>query len=886
MVISFIFISRSFFLYSLNELENMEMTRASDQAKSVINIMIADQQEHSYDWANWDETYQLLQDGDTQTFRSRNLYLDTLNTLALDLMVFVTLEGDVIEHLSRKNDPNHALCLVSTLMSQQSIKKHIASSHNTHNADANSIADLFRVDNEVWAVSVTPIRNSEATKPSVGWLVWGKNLTKRFPGEFQSILSAQNRLALSLPDDMERSAQVNKATTMILRQGDSIVQWSPLSSNDRSTVAFLVTKAPREHFHRSSSLFAYLFMAVGLSTTVIAGGSFVFFKKGVATRFNTFEKGINLLFDKYQLSDQSSGKADELDRATQLVEALTTNALVAEGKVLDTQQKYRALYESKSVGLLVVLESKIIDLNNKTLDLLGYTREALICQSLATLCSTNEYEYHLELLYHQLSNGQLSFEAQLVARNGDIVDCQIEAASIQHNGQNALLFLIHDMGIQKKQQALIEELSGRDPVSGLKNRPTILKQVSQLIESEPNRFSLMYIAIENLKQVSAIYGHLVFDDAIRHATGVFNDLLSHYRVGRISEFEFIAIIPTNADAEQALDLGNKLIDTLTNKTEICGLAIDLNCKVVMVERKLTHHSLAYLLQAAYYSAQSEHGHQSKEVIMMSEGLSEDAQTALKITRELESAISGGQIGVLFQPIIDTKSEQINGFEALARWFHPTLGTVSPDVFIPLAEQNNLIVQLGESVLRQSCAFIHHLNQLRREQGLSPLSIHVNLSAKHFYHTDLTDHLTQVMDEFELCDSQLVVELTESMLMGVEAETIARMNEIKQLGIQLALDDFGTGYASFSTLIPFPLDMVKLDKSYIDQIETSERAEILVRNLANMTQELGLITVAEGVESLSQVHQLREWNIDEIQGYYFYKPMSAQQATKLFTTALT
>lgn len=142
-------------------------------------------------------------------------------------------------------------------------------------------------------------------------------------------------------------------------------------------------------------------------------------------------------------------------------------------------------------------------------------------------------------------------------------------------------------------------------------------------------------------------------------------------------------------------------------------------------------------------------------------------------------------------------------------------------------------------------------------------------------------LQKTIEQYQLEPGQLVLELTESILLGAEEETLQRMDAIKALGVQLALDDFGTGYSSFSSLCNFPLDIVKLDKSYIDRLEVNEKAKSLIRNIIHMAQELGLTTVAEGVENASQLRKLNVWNVDEIQGYYFYKPMNAAQALEKF-----
>lgn len=860
----------------------MEISRAGNQAQSVIEMMVHQQEERSYDWASWDETYYLLKEHDVASYRARNLFIETLDTLSVDLMAFVTLDGMVLDYLSREGQSINSVQQLSSLMSHDHIINHIAQMNLGADDMRQSLSGLFKVNQDVWVVSLTPVRNSEGTSLSTGWLLWGKNLTSSFPGDFKSILTTNNALVFDLPSQTTSLLASSKDNSVILRETENIVLLTTITGIDEAPITYLKTEITREHYNKGNLLFSYLFAAVGLSTSLIAGLTFFVFRKGVTNKFNTFENGINQLFAKYKLEDLNQGKSDELDKATRLVEVLSTHALIAEDKAQDTLQKYRALYESRSVGMLVILEGQIMDVNQKALELLGYLKEELVNESLTKLCSSNAKKCQVEEMYQQIENGQCSFEAKMIASNKEEIDCHIEAALIQHTGQSALMLLIHDLREQKKQLKLIRELEGKDPISGLNNRPAILNRVIHLIDTQPNQFSIMYISIDPLKQVSAVYGHLVFDDAIRHISGILKQQFNQYEIGRISEFEFLAIIPISTDFDSALSSANKLIDKFSIKTEVSGLSIDLSCKAVLVDSKLTHHSLEYLLQAAYYSTQTELESQYNEVLLMGEQLSEQAQTSLTINRELKSAIDSGQIGAFYQPIVDTQTGEVNGFEALARWFHPSLGIISPNVFIPLAEQNQLIVDLGEAILYQACRFINQINKRRCQDGSKTLSIHVNLSAKHFYHTCLTEYLKQVMTEFDIGAGQLTIELTESMLMGVETETINRMNEIKKLGVQLALDDFGTGYASFSTLCSFPLDVVKLDKSYIDQVETNDRAKTLLRSIANMAHELGLATVAEGVETASQVRKLKVWNIDEIQGYYFYKPMSEEDALKQFT----
>ncbi len=440
---------------------------------------------------------------------------------------------------------------------------------------------------------------------------------------------------------------------------------------------------------------------------------------------------------------------------------------------------------------------------------------------------------------------------------------------------------VSDMSEQKKQARMIKDLVGRDPVSGLYNRPATLARLDDLIQHQPNQFSFLYISIERLKQVSEVYGHLIFDDTINYIAAVFGAELRPFEVGRISEFEFIAIIEDVEQCDDAIQCATHFMDVLSRKTHILGIELDLSCQIAIADPEITHHSLGYLLQSGSFAVQRFQHKTVTEVIQIGADVAKRAQSALVISRDISQAIRDKAIIAHYQPIVDTESGKVNGFEALARWIHPELGFVPPDVFIDLAEQHQLIVELGESILRQACQFISTLNRTRADNGLNPLTVHVNLSAMHFYHARLPDALRHVMDEFGIAPGQLVIEITESTLLGIESETLERTKEIKSLGIQLALDDFGTGYSSFSTLCSFPLDIVKLDKSYIDQLENNDRARTLIRSIASMAKELGLTTVAEGVETASQLRKLKIWHVDEIQGYYFYKPMPESEALKAF-----
>ncbi|EHK8985942.1 EAL domain-containing protein [Vibrio vulnificus] len=882
-ILSTLFITRTFFLYSLDELENLEVSRANKQAQAVIEMMISLQEDRSYDWAYWDETYQLFTEGDIAGYRDRNLYQESLDTLSLDMMAFVSLKGEVVESLVRAQGDSTYNPLVSQIVANDSVKSHFTKMNSMLDLYRESKAGLLLIDEQLWVISLTPVRDSEGVSASSGWLIWGQNLSERFPGNFDAILTADNKLLglnqLQLPSE---SVQLSE-NTWVHRDKETVVEWSTVYGMSGEQVAYLQTTELRVHYLKGHRLFLYLIGIVVLVAGLIALATFMLFKKRVSTRFADFEQSVMQLFSKYQLDDLSNRRTDELERITQLVEVLAENTSLTQDKLQDTLQKFDALYQHRSMGMLLVVDKEIIDINQAALELLGYQKGDLVHQELNVLCKVdeNQPECKVDQMYQALSNGVTQFEATMITRQGREIECLIDVNLIHHENQQALMLSVSDMSEQKKQARMIKDLVGRDPVSGLYNRPAILARLDDLIQHQPNQFSFLYISIDRLKQVSEVYGHLIFDDTINYIAAVFGAELRPFEVGRVSEFEFIAIIEDVEQCDDAIQCATHFMDVLSRKTHILGIELDLSCQIAIADPEITHHSLGYLLQSGSFAVQRFQHKVVTEVIQIGEDVAKRAQSSLVISRDISQAIRDKAIIAHYQPIVDTESGKVNGFEALARWIHPELGFVPPDVFIDLAEQHQLIVELGESILRQACQFISTLNRTRADNGLNPLTVHVNLSAMHFYHARLPDALRHVMDEFDIAPGQLVIEITESTLLGIESETLERTKEIKSLGIQLALDDFGTGYSSFSTLCSFPLDIVKLDKSYIDQLENNDRARTLIRSIASMAKELGLTTVAEGVETASQLRKLKIWHVDEIQGYYFYKPMPESEALNAF-----
>jgi EAL domain-containing protein (putative c-di-GMP-specific phosphodiesterase class I) len=254
-----------------------------------------------------------------------------------------------------------------------------------------------------------------------------------------------------------------------------------------------------------------------------------------------------------------------------------------------------------------------------------------------------------------------------------------------------------------------------------------------------------------------------------------------------------------------------------------------------------------------------------------------------LASDLRLAVDRDEFVLQYQPIVDLRSGRVSGFEALVRWLHPQLGMVPPLDFIPLAEETGLIVPIGTWVLREACRQAAEWN--RRRPATEPLSISVNLSARQLQQPDLPQLVAEALASTGLAGHCLTLELTESLLINDVDLTVARLRQLKALDVRLAIDDFGTGYSSLAYLRRFPIDILKIDKLFVDGVATEAPEASLTGAIVHLARTLHLSTVAEGIESLDQCGPLRDSGCQLGQGYYFAKPLtSADAEILLFTTA--
>jgi len=432
-----------------------------------------------------------------------------------------------------------------------------------------------------------------------------------------------------------------------------------------------------------------------------------------------------------------------------------------------------------------------------------------------------------------------------------------------------------DITQQKQSEERIRSLAYFDPLTGLPNR-TLLQERSLAALNTAQRtgqgFAVFFLDIDHFKNVNDSLGHGIGDQLLLEFAHRLRNLIPEPdTVARLGGDEFVLLIG-QAEATQAQKLAQAVLDLATEAFIAGGheLNVTLSIGVALFPQHGTDfQALQQRADAAMYRAKRSGRNQ---YCLFTDAIQADANRVLMLENALRRAQERGQLSVHYQPQLDLKSGAVIGAEALMRWKHPELGSISPAEFIPIAEDTGLILSLGEWILRTA------LGQLRQwiDEGLPPLTLAVNVSAVQFRQSQLPELVKRLVDEAGVPPHLLGLELTEGVALDDPVGASQIMDRLHAQGIRLLIDDFGTGYSSLSQLKRFQVSTLKIDRSFISDLQNNPEGQAIVRAIISMAQALDMLTLAEGVESAWQMDFLREEGCQEIQGFYFSRPLPADE----------
>ncbi|GIE89326.1 putative bifunctional diguanylate cyclase/phosphodiesterase [Actinoplanes regularis] len=422
-----------------------------------------------------------------------------------------------------------------------------------------------------------------------------------------------------------------------------------------------------------------------------------------------------------------------------------------------------------------------------------------------------------------------------------------------------------------------------DSLTGLANRSLFTTRMENaLAATGSSGVAALLVDLDRFKVVNDSLGHTTGDRLLTAVADRLRDCLrTEDTVARLGGDEFAVLLTDVAGVEPAVLMARRIVAALREPYDLDGREVFASCSIGVAYAETGTTDASDLLVRADL-AMFEAKKQGKDQFAIFEPvMRESFQKHLQMEADLRRAVLQHEFELRFQPIVRLSTKEISGLEALVRWQHPERGMIPPLEFIPLAEETGLIVPIGEWVLREACRQAALWNTYR--EGQTPLTVSVNLSAVQLERTDLPQLVASALADSGLPARSLIIELTESLLVDHRPETLHRLEEIKRLGVRLAIDDFGTGYSSLAYLRKFPVDIIKIDKSFVDDIGDLPAAAALTLGIIQLGQALQLSTVAEGIEHLEQLSELADGNCELGQGYYFAEPLTADAMHHLLVT---
>lgn len=534
-------------------------------------------------------------------------------------------------------------------------------------------------------------------------------------------------------------------------------------------------------------------------------------------------------------------------------------------------------------------EGKILSANDTALRCFGFQRQELIGKAVNILnpafsmddwprwwntVKTNKY--HTTLTSNQTSKGHA-------------FPVEITTSYFSHDAEELCVMSIKDITERKKQQDVIQHLAYHDPLTGLPNRRLLLDRLQQALASarrHEHYGAILFIDLDNFKKINDSLGHSVGDKVLKELTKrIKGHLREEDTVARIGGDEFIVLLPLLSDHEDqtnssADDLASKLLRLLTRPIELNGNNLQVTASIGVVIFPDTPNNdaneLIRFADTAMYRAK-ENGRNG--IVHFEMSMADNATRQLNLENQLRTALQNNEFNLHFQPQYCGLHELI-GAEVLLRWNSPVLGNISPAEFIPSLESSGQILQVGEWVMRTACL------QMKEwlDAGLwdESLSLGINISPKEFQQPHFVDQVAAILAETNLPPHCIDIEITEGTVINNVDEIINTLKALRELGVKVSIDDFGTGYSSLTYLKRLPIDMVKIDQSFVSDIPGDANAGAIINTIITMAQHLNLNIIAEGIESIEQVQYLEQNGCQNFQGFYFHRPVPANDFKRLLS----
>jgi diguanylate cyclase (GGDEF)-like protein/PAS domain S-box-containing protein len=577
---------------------------------------------------------------------------------------------------------------------------------------------------------------------------------------------------------------------------------------------------------------------------------------------------------------------NEAEQAEQYAKALESQAAA----LRESEERFRSAFDYAPIGIAMVSpDGHWLKVNRALCDILGYGEQEFLDMNVKSVIFPDDLGVTLVKIGEVTSGCAASsqMEHRYIHKSGRTVwaSWSVSAAGESASGSRNLIFQVQDITDKKLAEQKLHHDATHDALTGLANRSLFMRQLAAALKKSQNRqghnVSVLFIDLDRFKNINDSLGHLFGDKLLVAISERLRECLRpRDMVARLGGDEFVILVEGDFQQEEVVRIAERILEKFAIPFDLNGNEVYSSASIGILHASEKHSTAEQMMRdadTAMYQAKRA-GKSRHEVF--DEQMHEDVKAILRLETDLRRAVENDGLTIYYQPIISVATGEIEGFEALVRWFHPELGEIPPTRFIGLAEEIGLIESLGEKILRRACI---EFAKLQAAAGERPLHLSANLSCKQFADPMLVDRICGILHETRFSPTTLKLEITESVFFEYQQTAIEMLTSLRNMGIELNIDDFGTGYSNLSYLASLPIANLKIDRSFISMFGHTASNPAIVETIIVLARNLGLGVIAEGVETPQQFEELKKLGCDSVQGFYLAVPMGLDQAVKYISS---
>lgn len=833
--------SRFLILRKFENIEQNDISRNIEVMRKALLTKNTEIETTSRDYARWDDMYAYVSSLDTN-FEYQNFSEAGLDEMNVDLVWVLDPKEKLLS--SFENDTDDAryshpagAAVIAEIARLTPLVRTILDQEGT--------LRLVQINGRPHVIAAHTILHSDRSGPAAGTLVFARRIAAP---EVASIgADSQLDVKFALLDD--RSVADDRAELMVAPDGRRIVRRSDtaiegqlrLDTIANRPIALLSTTQPRTVMQSGQQGVRYLVGWVALLISIVVAAWHAY-----------------------------SGRLRRTSEAAAISET-----------------RYRAIFDRAASGILLFdpTTRRVLDANPQAQRLIGASLDELRRRDVATVFDTP-----VSLAPGTHEEPTQNRPAQIIRGDDERRDVEFSIVDLDPATGRVHAMLLQDISHRREaerraqeHQLSLQHLATHDALTGLPNRAFLNEELPRLIDEAARRgdsLSILYIDCDNFKNINDSRGHSIGDDYLRSVARRLRDsIASPDLVVRMGGDEFLVVTRHYGLEPDSAAIAERVAAALKKPVRLGEATYSATTSIGMSVYPRDATTMSELLRSADIALYEAKARGRDNVQMFDAAMNKRVHTRLALEQDLRSAVNRDAIEIHLQPIVDIRTGRLVSFEALARWNDPRHGAVPPLAFIEVAEASDLIVELGECVIRNVARQIAAWTRA----GLKPVPVAVNVSAKQLKRSNLPERIVAIAHEFDIAPHQLEVELTESVAMQDSEQHVTKLHALRDLGVRVSVDDFGTGYSSLAYLRNLPIDYLKIDRTFVRDMNVDRNDAAIVRAIISMAQSLHMGTVAEGIETREHASQLLALGCSTGQGYFFSKPMPTHETNELLRT---